>query len=68
MGLHIILHNDDSYMDIEVKEGEIPTIDGTDVSTFTTKALPLADEKPFDILSRNQNFIPPELLSYFKQT
>ena len=55
-------------MDIEVKEGKTPTIDGIDISIFTTEMIPLTDAKLLDILSKNQDSIPPELLAYFQQT
>ena len=68
IGLKKKIQDDNSYMNIEVKEGKHHTIDGTKVSTFTTETLPLADERRLDILSKNQYSIPPELLSYFQQT
>ena len=60
--------DNDSYMDIEVKEGNNPTIDGTEVSTFTTKTLRLADEKRLNTISKNQDSISPELLAYLQQS
>ena len=54
IGLDIGLRNDDSCIDIKVEEGNILETDGSEVSTFTTKILPLADEKRFDILSKNR--------------
>ena len=68
IGLNRNIQDDDGYMDIEVKEGKTPTIDGTNVSTFTTETLQLADEKRLYILSKKQDYIPPELLAYFQQT
>ena len=65
--IHIYLRDDDSYMDIEVKEDKTPAIDGTEIFTFTTETLPLADEKLLNILSINQDSIFPELLAYFKE-
>ena len=55
-------------MDIEVKENTTPTTDGTEVSTFTTETPPRADEKLLDILSKNHDTIPPELLEYLKKS
>lgn len=49
-------------IDLEVKEGKIPALDRIEVSTFTTKTLPLADEILLDILSKNQDSISPGLL------
>ena len=62
------LNEKDSYVYIEIKDGNIPAIDETEVSTFTTEPLPLADEKLFDIISKNQDTIPPEVLEYLKKT
>ena len=67
MVIHIYLRDDDSYMDIEVKEDKTPVIDGTEIFTFTTETLPLADEKLLNILFLNQDSIFPELLAYFKE-
>ena len=52
-------------MDIEVKERISPAINETEVYTFITDNLPLANEKLTRILSKNQNAIPPEMLEYF---
>lgn len=49
----------DSYTDIDVKDDK--------TLTLTTEALPLADEKCLDILSKNQDSIIPGLVAYFKQ-
>ena len=62
MGLNRGWSDNDSYMDIELKGGKTPATDSTEVSTFTTETLPLSDEKLLDILSKNQDSIPPELL------
>ena len=66
MGLNIQLRDDNSYIDI--KDSKTSATDESKVSTFTTETLPLADKKLLDILSKNQDSIPPELLAYFKQT
>ena len=68
MGLNTTFHDTNGYVDIEVKEDITPTTDETEVSTFTTETLPLADEKLLDILSKNQDTIPPELLEYLKKS
>ena len=68
MGLNTTFHVVDNYMDIEVKEYKTPTTDGTEVSTFTTETLPLADEKMLDILSKNQDSFPPKLLEYLQKS
>ena len=68
MGLNTNFRDVDGYMDIEVKDDKTPTIDGTDISTFTTETLLLVDEKLLDILSKNQDSIPPELLVYLQQS
>ena len=61
MGIDINLRENDSYTDIDVKDDKTLTL------TLTTEALPLADEKCLDILSKNQDSIIPELVAYFKQ-
>ena len=58
MGLNTTFHDTDGYMDIEVKEDTTPSIDRTEVSTFTTDILLLTDEKLLDILFKNQDTIP----------
>ena len=68
MWLNTTFHDVDGYMNIEVKEGKTPTTDVTEVSTFTTETLSLADEKLLDILSKNQDSIPPELLEYLQKS
>ena len=70
MGLNIQLRDDNSYIDIDIdiKDSKTSATDESKVSTFTTETLPLADKKLLDILSKNQDSIPPELLAYFKQT
>ena len=68
MGLNTTFNDTNGYMDIEVKEDTTPTTDGTEVSTFTMETLPLADEKLLDILYKNQDTIPPELLEYLKKS
>ena len=68
MGLNTNFQDVDGCMDIEVKDDKPPTADETEVSTFTTETLPLADEKLLDILSKNQDSIPPKLLAYLKQS
>ena len=68
MNLNIQLRDNDSYMDIDVKDGKNSTINGTEVSTFTTETLPLADEKRLNILSKKKDSVPPKLLAYFKPT
>ena len=68
MGLNTNFEDVDGYMDMEVKDGNNTTTDGTEVSTFTTEALSLADEKRLNIFSKNQDSIPPELLEYFQQS
>ena len=67
MGINTTFHDTNGYMDIEVKEDTTPTTDGTEVSTFPTETLPLADEKLLDILSKNQDSIPPELSEYLQK-
>ena len=62
IGLKKKFQDDNSYMNIEVKEGKHHTIDGTKVSTFTTETLPLADERRLDILSKISTL---SLLSYY---
>ena len=68
IGFNTTFHDINYYMDIEVKEDKTLTTDGTEVSTFTTETLPLADEKLLDILSKNQDSIPPELLEYVQKS
>ena len=68
MGLNTNFRDVDGYMDIEVNDDKTPTIDGTDISTFTTETLPLVDEKLLDILSKIQDSIPPELFVYLQQS
>ena len=45
MGLNTTFHEVDGYMDIEVKDDKTPNTDSTEVSTFMTETLPLANEK-----------------------
>ena len=45
MGLNTTFHEVDGYMDIEVKDDKTPNTDRTEVSTFMTETLPLANEK-----------------------
>ena len=59
------LNDNDSYIDIEIKDGKTPAIDGTEVSISTTKILPFVDERLMDILSNNYDTIPLEVLEYF---
>ena len=68
IGFNTTFHDINYYMDIEVKEDKTLTTDGTEVSTFTTEILPLADEKLLDILSKNQDSIPLELLEYVQKS
>ena len=68
MGFNTHFQDVDGYMDIEFKDGKHPTIDETEVSTFTMEILPLADEKLLVILFKNRDFIPPELLVYLQQS
>ena len=68
MGLNTTFHDVEIYIDIDVKENKTPTTDKTEVSTFTTETLPLAHEKGLDILSKNQDSIPPELLEYLQKS
>ena len=67
MGLNASFHDTNGYMDIEVNEDTTPNTDGTEVSTFTTETPVKADEQLLDILSKNQDTIPPELMEYLKQ-
>ena len=55
MDVNTCLNEKYSYIYIEVKDGNIPATDETEVSTFTTEPLPLADEKLFDIMFKNQD-------------
>ena len=68
MGLNTTFHDVESYIDIDVKENKTPTTDETEVSTFTTETLPLANEKRLDIFSKNQDSIPPALLEYLQKS
>ena len=68
MGINPTFHDVDGYMDIEVKDHKTLITDGTEVSTFTTETLPLADEDFLNILSKNQDSILLELLVYLQQS
>ena len=68
MGLNTTLHDVDGCMGIELKEDKTQNIEGTEVSTFTTDTISLADEKLFDILSKIQDSTPPECLEYFQKS
>ena len=68
MGLNKTSNDINGFMDIEIKEESTQTTDGTEVSTFTTVTLPLADEKLLDILTKNQDAILPELLEYLQKS
>ena len=58
MGLNKNFQDTDGYMDIEVKEGKTSSKDVTEVSTFTTEILPLADEKCLDTPFQKSGFYP----------
>ena len=47
MSLNTNFNHVDGYMAIGVKDDKTPTTDETEVSTFTTETLPLANEKTF---------------------
>ena len=55
-------------MDVEVKDGKIPSIFRAEVSTFTIDTLLLADNKLVNILSKHQDTIPQEELEYLMNT
>ena len=67
MGINPTFHDVDGYMDKEVKDHKTLITDGTEVSTFTTETLPLADKKLLEIISKNQESTPPELLEYLQK-
>ena len=68
MGTNTTFHYVDGYMDIEIEDDKTSTTAGTEVSTFTTETLSLADKKLVDILSKNHDSISPDLLEYLQKT
>ena len=55
MGLNTNFHDDnDGHMNIDVKDDETSTIDGTEASTFITETIPLVDENKLYILFKNK--------------
>ena len=67
MGLNTNFRDVDGYMDIEVKDDKTPTIDGTDISTFTTETLPLVDEKKFGHPFQKSRLYPSRTIGVFSK-
>ena len=62
LGLNKGLSENDSYIDIEVKHGKTIAIYGTYILSFTIDTFSLINVKILDILSKNQDTIPPKIL------